>query len=364
MTGPAEKLAQPPANPVVDHLVGAASRVVDMNRVMGWPKMPKAGVLVAVVLAAAVPLVTSNAYILDVMILVLIFSILNLSWNIQLGMCGIWNFAHIAIYGIGGYTTAIVSGRYGVSPWLSMILAGLVCVVIGNLIMLPTLRLRGIYAGILTFAFSEMVRNLILSDGSGFTGGPFGLGSIPSLFPSLSAGGFLRAYYWLALAICVATALLVFALRKAPFGLSVHSLRDSTRYALGMGVSYRTSVLTATTVSSFIGGVAGALYASYYGTVSPSVMGLLPMSMYVLMIVIGGMGATTGPIVGTLIVVWLSELLRAYDQWRLILLGVIILVVLAFQPSGVVGLVSRYAGRLGAWMREEQHDSAEPDADH
>jgi branched-chain amino acid transport system permease protein len=322
--------------------------------------MPKAVVLVAVVLAALFPLATSNSYILDIMILVLIFSILNLSWNIQLGMCGIWNFAHIAIYGIGGYTIAIISGRYGVSPWLSLVLAGLVATAIGAIVMLPTLRLKGIYAGILTFAFSEMLRNTILSDESGFSGGPFGLGGVPSLFPNLSTLGYLRGYYWLALAICTATALLIFWLKKAPFGLSVAATRDSGRYAIGMGVSYRTSVLTATIVSSFIGGVAGALYASYYGTVSPSVMGLLPMSMYVLMIVIGGMSATSGPIVGTFIVVWLGELLRDFDQWRLILLAVILLVVLAFQPSGLVGLVSRYAGRLGSWMSEEKQDTAKP----
>ena len=122
-----------------------------------------------------IPLVWRNDYIISLLMLILLFSLMTQSWNLTIGMCGIWNFGQLAIIAIGGYATGLLTIKLGMSAWLALpvgVLAGGLAAVI---MVLPSIRLRGIYASMLTFAFAEVVRLLIIADSSGFTGGPFGL---------------------------------------------------------------------------------------------------------------------------------------------------------------------------------------------
>ncbi|HVF08217.1 MAG TPA: branched-chain amino acid ABC transporter permease, partial [Actinomycetota bacterium] len=167
---------------------------------MGWRTPNAFAVGGLLLIAVALPVVWRNDYVIDVAITALIWMVLNQSWNLQLGIGGIWNFGQLAIFAIGGYVAGIVSIRWGIAPWLAMIMGGLAAALVSAVIAVPVLRLRGIYASLLTFSFGEVVRLLVISDESGVTGGSFGLSGIPDLaFEGLSPDAKQRAYYWLAL---------------------------------------------------------------------------------------------------------------------------------------------------------------------
>ena len=151
---------------------------------------------------------------------------------------------------------------------------------------------------------------------------------------------------------------------NSPYGVAFQGIRDSSRYALSLGISMRVYYVAATTISALLSGVAGALYAFHYSTISPSVMGLTPLSLLVLMIIIGGMGTVSGPIVGTFVVMVLTELLRGTGQWRMLILGVVLLVMLMLQPRGLVGLFGRWGEGVRTWVNaDQQKDTGRRDAD-
>ena len=149
---------------------------------------------------------------------------------------------------------------------------------------LPSIRLRGIYASMLTFAFAEVVRLLIIADSTGFTGGPFGLPGVTGLFDWLSPSWSLRAYFWLTLVLTAAVMLFVHRMMNSPFGMGLVSLRESIRFSIGMGINRRVAFIMATAISGLIAGLAGGLYATFYHGITPSFMGLGPMGLLVIMV--------------------------------------------------------------------------------
>jgi ABC-type branched-subunit amino acid transport system permease subunit len=153
------------------------------------------------VLVAAFPLVYNNQYILTVIVTGLVLLVLNISWNFVLGVAGVWNFGQLAIYALGGYGAGILMLHTPLPPWLAVLGGGVIAAVISILLAFPTLRLYGIYTSLLTFAFAEVVKYVILNDGSGLTGGSYGFPTVPGLYSSLSPDASTRAYYWTVLGV-------------------------------------------------------------------------------------------------------------------------------------------------------------------
>ena len=166
----------------------------------------------------------------------------------------------------------------GFSPWLALPFGAVVAAVANLVIAIPSMRLRGVYVALLTFSFAEVLQLVILQDNTGLTGGSFGLSNVPGLFDGFSAHTSQRLFFWFCLAVCVATALLIKRLMNSPYGIAFCALRDSTRYAVSLGISMRTYYIFATTIAAALAGVAGALYVFQYSTIAPSVMGLDQLS--------------------------------------------------------------------------------------
>ena len=337
------------------------TRRSSVRELMGWRAPNGFAVGGLLLIAVALPIVWRNDYVIDVAITALIWMVLNQSWNLQLGIGGIWNFGQLAIFAIGGYVAGLVSIHWGIPPWLAMIMGGLAAALVSAVIAVPVLRLRGIYASLLTFSFGEVVRLLVISDESGVTGGSFGLSGIPGLaFEGLSPDAKQRAYYWLALAIVTLTAVFIWVFIHSPLGAALKALRDAPAYAASRGVSpMRMQVITFGT-SAFIAGIAGSFYAQYFGTISPSVMGLAPLSLFVAMLVVGGLGTFWGPMLGTALIVVVSEYLRDFDEARLIIVGLILLVTIVLAPRGLVPLLQQGWNRIQRWMAEDDGHEAEP----
>jgi branched-chain amino acid transport system permease protein len=313
----------------------------------------------ATLVAVVIPLVISNQYTLSVMVTTGILLVLNISWNFVLGVAGVWNFGQLALYALGGYGAGIIMLHSSVSPWLALLAGGVIAAAAAVLLAFPTLRLYGIYTSLLTFAFAEVIQYVILNDGSGLTGGSFGLPIVPGLYSSLSLDAATKAYFWTVLAVVVIATLALAAVGHSRLGIALRGIRDAPAYAAARGVNPLRYRIFAFAISGFLAGIAGALYVSYNQSISPSVMGLTPMSVYVTMLVIGGLGTATGPIVGTILVQIVATLLVTHPGAEFTILGLFLLVVVVFVPDGLVGFVGRYWRRVAAWAAEDEQVAAE-----
>lgn len=321
---------------------------------MGWPRARPIEIGIAVVLALALPFALSSSFWLGTLTLALIWMVLNMSWNLVLGYSGIWNFGMMAIYAIGGYGAALVSMHYAV-PWpLALLVGALASTLISLVLAIPSLRLRGIYVSLLTFGFAEVIRLLIITDKSGLTGGPFGLSDFIGFGLTSTGPDRARTIYWIALAFVLLTAAVMFFVIRSPLGTGLTALRDNPALAAARGISPLRYQLVSFALSGFFAGIAGGLYAFTYGVISPVVMGLGPLTLLVTMLVIGGLGTQTGPIVGTLIITLISTRLEPYPEVRLILLGLVLLIIVLAMPKGLVPLIGAWRTRLSSWMDEGQ----------
>ena len=324
-------------------------------RTLGWPAPRRALAGAALVAGVGAPFVVHDAFWLGTLTLALIWTVLNQSWNLVLGYSGIWNFGQLAIYAIGGYVAAMLSLRADAPAWLALLGAGLAAATASLVLAVPALRVRGIYVSLLTFGFAEVVRLLVIADQSGFTGGSFGLSDVPGFrLDHLDPQTRYRAHYWIALAAMLAATAVVLFVTRSPLGTGLTGLRDNPSLAAARGISPRHHQFVSFGLSGFLAGVAGALYAFNYGVISPSVMGLGQLTVLVTMLVAGGLGTVTGPIVGTLLITVISAELNQYPEIRLILLGAVLLLILLLMPRGLVPLVAGLNRRVEDWIAEEE----------
>ncbi len=322
----------------------------------------KAGILALVAVAVLVPFVWSNDYAVGVMVTAMITLVLNISWNFVLGIAGVWNFGQLAIYALGGYGTGLLMLHTPVPPPLAILLGGLLAAGVSILLAFPTLRLHGIYTSLLTFSFAQVFLFIVVNDPAGLTGGSFGFPTVRGLYSFLPPTTALHAYFWTVLAVAAAATLLVAWIRSSRLGIALRTIRDSPAYAAARGISPLKYRVIAFAISGFIAGVAGGLYLSYNQSFTTSAMGLTPMSIDVTMLVIGGLGTIWGPILGTGVLTGLQVSLVDYPGIQLTILGTILLVIVVFVPSGLVGLLSQIRSRISAWVAEDEEadDTAVP----
>jgi len=324
-----------------------------------------------VLIAAVFPLVYTNPYYMTIIVTAEIILILNISWNFILGMAGVWNFGQLAIYALGAYGSGYIMLHYTSVPVaIAIVLGGVLSAGISFLLAIPTLRLFGIYTSLLTFSFAQVVQYTALNDphlgfsDEGLTGGSFGYPAVPGLFPDYGQEAYLRAYYWVCLGVIIASCFAVAWLRQSHLGYALRSARDAPAYTAARGVDLRAARIAAFVLSGFLAGVAGALYLSFNQSFTTSQMGLTPMSIDVTMLVIGGLGTVTGPIIGTAIVTAIQTKLINYPGWTLTVLGAALLVIVIFVPGGFVGLFSRVNRRISTWVSEgDEPPPGDPEPD-
>ena len=203
-------------------------------RTAGWIQVALWVAGVAIFLA--IPQIVSDSYLLHLAILGMLFAVVASNWDLTLGYAGIFNFAHIAFFGLGAYTSGILSVRLGISPWLGILVGSIVAVLVAAIVSIPVIRLRGIYVALLTFAFTQLASALIVSQTS-ITGGVAGLVGVPGL----SLGGIafrenIDAYFYLVGVLLIASTIFLRWVVSSDFGLSLVALRDFEEYAVSRGV--------------------------------------------------------------------------------------------------------------------------------
>ena len=231
------------------------------------------GLIPALVVLAGLmvlPWIFDASYARHLMVLVFVFGVVAASWDLSLGYGGLFNFAHVALFAVGIYTYAILAKTLGVNPWIALLAAGPVAVVVAVLISLPVLRLDGIYVILVTIAFSQLVYQIIISQ-SAITGGTSGMVTLPAL--SIGDYRFTRdgriGYYYAALGLLIAACAFLYATTRSKWGRAIVALRDAKYAAISRGVpEARTRAITLA-VSGLFTGIAGGFYASYVRVASP-----------------------------------------------------------------------------------------------
>ena len=298
--------------------------------------------LVALLLCGIVlvilPLLISNAFVLHLLILCLVYAVITSNWDLVVGYSGIFNFGHLAFFAVGAYSSAIVAISSGISPWWCLPIGGGIAVVASLVVALPSLRLRGLYFSLFTFAFQQIFYSLILINPGNLTGGSQGLMFIPALklgsivisrtnkFPS----------YYLALAFFLLSSIVLYRIVRSKAGLAFQALRDSEEYAISRGINPFKYKLGAVMTSAFFTGLIGAFYAHYMRIIGPAIIGWQIFILALAMLVLGGLGSLFGPMIASFGLLFVSEFLTSLGPYRFIILAFVMLFALLISPGDIV----------------------------
>ena len=285
-----------------------------------------------------------DSYVHHIFILVFIWCIVIASWDLILGYAGIFNYAQLVFFTFGAYGSAMLSIYGGLTPLLSIIAAGVLGAVVGVVIAVPSLRLKGEYVALFTFAVHLALPPLIQQGRAIGMGGNSGLLGIPwlNLFGFQVSSIDRMTWYWVSLffgSICVY--LIYFIILRGRIGLAFIAMRDADTFAQAIGVNEYKYKFLAFVISAVFTAIAGGLYAHYTSVVTPKILGTEFFLMAMVMLAIGGMGRFPGAVLGVFIVVIGNELLRSFDDYRLLLLGVAVVLTVIFLPNGVAGLFTK-----------------------
>lgn len=305
-------------------------------------------ILIAAALLAAIvlPRLLPKPFEKHVLILIMLYSILGSAWNILGGYTGQVSLGHAVFFGIGAYTSSIMLIKWGVVPWVGMLVGGVIATIVSIIIGLPTFKLRGFYFAIATIALGEMTRTLFLN--WEWIGGAVGLelpikrgDKLINLQFYLSKNN----YYYVLLGIFLLTILAIYVIQKSKLGYYFRAVKDSHEAALASGIDTARTKLVAMGISAFITAIAGSVYAQYLLYIDPYVVFSSAISTRICLVaILGGEGRLFGPIIGSSILVILSEYSRAWlggggKGVDLIIYGTLIVLVAAFQPRGILGMV-------------------------
>lgn len=299
------------------------------------------------------PWIFDASYARHLMVLVFVFGVVAASWDLSLGYGGLFNFAHVALFAVGIYTYAILAKTLGVNPWIAMLAAGPVAVLVAVLISLPVLRLDGIYVILVTIAFSQLVYQIIISQ-SAITGGTSGMVTLPAL--SIGDYRFTKdgriGYYYAALGLLIAACAFLYATTRSKWGRAIVALRDAKYAAISRGVpEARTRAITLA-ASGLFTGIAGGFYASYVRVASPDIFGLGSLTLILSILLVGGIGTIWGPVAASFVIVLLSEAMADFGPWRDIFIAMLIILVMVLYPGGVWGVIQEIREAATTWRSE------------
>jgi len=305
--------------------------------------------LLPLALALVLPwLLEDQGYGMRVFTLVLLFAAMGQAWNIVGGLANQISLGHAAFFGLGAYTSTLLLTHFGVSPWLGMLVAMVVAALVGGLLSLPTMRLRGHYFALATLAFGEVMR-AIANTWASVTGGPVGL-SVPYSEGSLALMQFPSSipYYYLMLGAALTCTLTFWLISRARLGYRLRAVKANPQAAEVIGVDTVRTRIQASVISAGLMGACGTLYAQLIFFFDPdTVFSLVGISVKVALVcIIGGVGTVAGPLVGALVMIpleevfndWLSSHAAGVSQ---LAYGLILIAIILIEPRGLSALWTR-----------------------
>lgn len=293
--------------------------------------------ILGIALLALIPQLNLKSYYMGVLCRILLYTILAGSLNVINGYSGQFNIGHAGFFGIGAYTSAILSLQLKLPFWLALPISGLLAMIVGLIVALPTLRLKGIYLAIVTLGASEIIR-LIALNWMSLTGGPNGLRGIPA--PVLFGLKFSRSqqYYYIFLVLSLVFYFMTRRIIQSRIGRAWISIREDETAARSLGVETMRFKAANFMYGAFWAGIAGGAFSPYFKFISSDMFSLDEGFNILSMVIIGGQGTLAGPIVGAIIVNFLTEFLRPISQYRLVVYAILIIAMMWLRPQGLVGV--------------------------
>jgi branched-chain amino acid transport system ATP-binding protein len=302
---------------------------------LGWAALAALGI------AAALGV---NNYYVFVLANVALLAIVGVGLNVLLGLTGQVSFGHVGFFAIGAYAVGVLTTKAGWPFWPAWIAGGALATLMGAVLALPALRVKGPYLAMVTIAFGLIVEHSAaeLRDVTGGQNGIIGIAA-PSLGSHASGE---RAIAVIAVVVAIVAMLAFVRISKGTWGAAMRAVRDSETAASSIGLNPLAIKTAAFAVSAFFAGIAGGLFAPLSGTITPGSFGFIQSILFVLVVMIGGSGSISGPLIGAAIVGLLPEALSSLEEYRLLFFGALLLVVLWVAPRGIAGLVHALALRL------------------
>jgi branched-chain amino acid transport system permease protein len=290
------------------------------------------------------PLVITQTYLIHVMILVFMFGMLGVAWNIMGGYAGMFSFGQAAFFGIGAYTSSFLLVTFHVNPWIGLMAGGVVAALMAAAIGYPCSNLRGHYFAIATIAFGEIVRIhfnnwKLVNAAEGIT--------IPMMDESLANFMFHSSklpYYYIMLVFLLLALVICYFVANSKMGYYFRAIKESHDVAEVLGVNVVRYRLIAIMVSAFLSAMAGTFYAQYILYIDPESVMLLAISIQIVLIsMLGGAGTIMGPVIGAAILIPIAELTRIWLGHRgtgvdMLIYGFLITLISVYQPQGIWGL--------------------------
>lgn len=296
--------------------------------------------LVTAVLLLAFPLYVQNSYYQHVAVMCGIYIVLTLSLNLVSGFAGQLSMGHAAFYGIGAYVTGLMMTKEGMNFWLTLLFSMLITGVFGLLLGLPTSRLKGDYFTIVTLGAGEIVRMFLVNQDT-ITNGAMGVSGIgaPMLFGIELYSD--TAFYYMILALVVIVLIFLSRLIRSGFGLAMMTIREDEIAAQAIGIRPMKYKLLAFVISAMIAGLAGSFYASYVTYISPNTFVFNDSATMLAMMVLGGIGSIPGSVIGAVLLTILPEVLRSLSDYRMIIYGLAMVIMMNVRPTGFYGAEKR-----------------------
>lgn len=280
----------------------------------------------------------SSIYQTTIFSMAFLYVMLALGLNIVVGIAGQLVLGYAAFYAVGAYTYGLLYQYFGLGFWTCLPLAGLLATLAGLFIGFPVLRLRGDYLAIVTLGFGEITR-LLLTNLSGLTNGSQGIASIPRpgfFGMSFSMEQSTQYLYYLALGAAIITIIVVTRLKNSRVGLALQALREDEIACEAMGINLRTTKLAAFALGSCWAGFAGVLFAARNSYINPASFTFMDSAMILSMVVLGGMGSIGGVVLAAMLLALLPEYLRAFSEYRMLLFGALMVLMMIFRPQGMI----------------------------
>jgi branched-chain amino acid transport system permease protein len=312
------------------------------QRLLADPKLYHPMLIFIAAFALVFPF-TASHYQINIMSTALIYVMLGLGLNIEVGLAGLLDLGYVAFYAVGAYSYALLNYHFGLGFWTLLPAGALLAAFFGILVGFPVLRLRGDYLAIVTLAFAEILR-LVLENWNALSFGPSGISNIPrpGLFGiELTLEQSAVYMYFLLIALCLLTIFVIYRLQHSRIGRAWVALREDELACQAMGIDKTRAKLTAFALGATWAGMAGVLFAAKTTFINPASFTFMESAMILAIVVLGGMGSIVGVIIAALAIILLPEYLRVLGDYRMLLFGAALIGMMVFRPRGLITPSSR-----------------------
>jgi len=319
-------------------------------RLLEDPKLYRPGLAILALGTLIFPLVV-DIYQTNIMVLALIFVVLGLGLNITVGLAGLLDLGYVAFFAVGAYTYALLNQFFGLGFWTCLPIGGLMGALFGIALGFPILRLRGDYLAIVTLGFGSIAK-IVIENWEEVFNGAQGIAGIPRpgfFGAEMSITSATTYTYYLMIILVVFTIFVTNRLKDSRIGRAWMALREDEIACVAMGVDMARTKLSAYAFGAFWAGTVGVLFAARNTYINPNSFTFMESALVLSIVVLGGMGSIVGVIIAALVLILMPEYLRAFSEYRMLMFGAVMVLMMIFRPEGLIANVSRkYKGRAVA----------------